>query len=201
MRTDLKTDLREYGGAVMTHWSAILLGAASIVILVIQTIGDALDVKLWPWWANVILFAAAAHWGQFLAWRDAKRERDALRKYDINQSTLERLAEYRQQLISLQNESLQTDMDVGGWIERYKKLREDIIEFLKGNVSPAESSLFARLGLVTTRNVQKPPPVNADHVHWRSRCIRDWLWIEECTKDYGRRRLRKSENELAVGDA
>jgi hypothetical protein len=86
-----KAELRQYGSAVISHWSAIILGVASLVILLFQIASEATGLKLWPWWANLVVFAIALHWGQLLAWRDMKRERDALRKYNVSQDVLDRL--------------------------------------------------------------------------------------------------------------
>jgi hypothetical protein len=183
----------------MSRWQALVLGGLSLFALIIQIIAEATELKLWPWWAWLVVFGAAVHMGQFLAWLDVKRERDAMRKYDIAQSVLKRVADYRQELVTMQNDRITTDIEVGAWIERYKQLRNNVVLYLRDNLSPAESSLFETLGLFATYNLQNPEAVNEQHTHWRSRCIRDWLWLDECAKDYGRRKLRPDTDRPAEG--
>jgi hypothetical protein len=185
-----KAELREYGGAVIRQWYAFVIGIAAIIALVIQTLANATGLRLWPWWMNLVLFGVAIHWGQLLAWCEMKRERDALRKYNVSQASLDKLALYRDQLISMQNEDIKTEVDLGSWKERYQRLRDEIIQYVSVNISPAESKRFTSVGLFAIYHISNQAALNDEHIKQRSMIARDYFWLDKCVQDYSRRKLR-----------
>lgn len=196
-----KAELREYGSAVMRQWYAFVIGVAAIIALLIQTLADATGLRLWPWWANLVVFGVAIHWGQLLAWCVMKRERDTLRKYNVSQASLDKLAQYRDELISMQNEHIKTEMDLGSWTERYRVLRDEIIQYVSVNISPAESKLFTCLGLFAIYHIPNPAALNDEHIKQRSMIARDYFWLDKCVQDYSRRKLRPDESSQDDGSS
>ena len=189
-----KAELREYGSAVIRQWYALVIGVVAIIALVVQTLADATGLRLWPWWMNLVLFGVAIHGGQLLAWCEMKRERDALRKYNVSQASLDKLAQYRDQLISMQNEDIKTEVDLGSWKERYRGLRDEITQYISVNISPAEAKLFTGLGLFAIYHITNQAALNDQHIKQRSMIARDYFWLERCVKDYSRRKLRPNES-------
>lgn len=196
-----RAEFREYRRAVFSHWSAVLIGAIGIVIMIAQAVGKYFEIDLWPWWATALVVVGALHWGQFLAWLDAKRERDVLRKYNISREALDRLADYRNQLVTIQNAHINSQVELGTWIAGYQTLRSEIVNYLSRNLSPAESKLFERLGLYAIYHIPNPPALDDNHTNWRSRVVRDHFWLAECVRDHARRKLRPDEEEMADGHA
>lgn len=179
-----------------------------VIISVIGAAQDIIQSKLpgfvmptWVWLSAVFIGLSIA---QFLAWRDMKRERDGLRRYDVAQQTLSKLAEQRDKLISHQNQRLTSGTDLGAWKEQYKNIRNEIGNILSSDVSNPEYRAFDHIGLFS----QYAAPLieslsedeNAQYIHWRSRIARDHKWLERFIFDYGRYRYRADLSAIAATD-
>lgn len=175
---------------VLRYWWVI--GFTSLLAIV-DTGSNVLKLDI-PWWVWLVVVLLSAHIAQFLAWNDMRNERDRFRRLQITDTTLTKIAEYRRQQIKMQNEAVSNEQELGAWWQRYETLRMEIIEYLRTNVSEAESLLFANIG--TFEIVFRPQDDKAwspCHVHRRSWIARDHRWLETFAVDYGRKRPRSAE--------
>lgn len=190
-----KEDIKHYCGMVARHWVVmavfVLLSVATSTQTVIQSIQEDFVMPAWVWVAIIFIGLFIA---QFLAWRDIKRERDLLRKYDVSQQTLSDLANLRDRLISHQNTNITSGTELGQWIEQFLSIRREVNAILQERVSYAEHRAYDHIGLFVLYEV--PPTGNLtehehrQYVHWRSRIGRDHKWIEKFIHDYSRYRMR-----------
>jgi hypothetical protein len=175
-------DLVQYGRAVVRHWIVLLFAVGLSVLGGIQTVFN-LMLPGWVWLGAVFFFLSLA---QFLAFLDVRRENDRLRHVRDVGAALARLAKYRHELISVQNEQIADDVARGSWEQRYKDLRNQVALYIENQISEAEGLLFQRLGLF-------PEYIGGGNLNERHRWMRGWVardhrWIEEMVKDYARQR-------------
>jgi hypothetical protein len=162
-----------------------ILGAYSLWV-------DNIDftVPTWLWW---VIFFASLFYGQFRAYYIVRKERDELRTFNITQESLKKAATYRQELVTLQNEEIAGETELGTWIQRYDDKRREIVDFLEKNFSPAEASLFERLG--NFQIITLGGELNVEHLKRKSRIVRDYEWLENLTIDYGRKKVNRDETD------
>lgn len=127
---------------------------------------------------------------QFLLWDHVRKERDQLRRYNVAQATLNQLAEFRGQLVEMQNENVTDVSEFGAWRQRYSDLRERIRQYIEANISNAEARLYETLGNYDVIVIAGKGYVSDEHINFTSRVIRDHKWLDKAIQDYGRQRFR-----------
>jgi|APSaa5957512535_1039671.scaffolds.fasta_scaffold14645_3 hypothetical protein len=183
--------LKEYSWPVLANFIGAIvvlsgiLGSYSLWV-------DSIDFSIptWAWWA---IFFVSAFYGQFRAFRKVRKERDQLRKFNVTQQALEQVATFRQELVSLQNETIQSEQELGSWLQRFKDFRESIVAYIGEEFSPAEASLFERVGsfdLLTLGN-----DFDFKHMKMKSQIVRDYKWIEALAIDYGRKKADRDSSD------
>ena len=190
-RTDIrgfiKQTLPDYGLCVLHYWWVV---GFSFLIAVVGWVAQIFGTHVpgWLWVAVIILGVFIA---QFLAWNDMRKERDRLHRYDVAQTTLTKLSVFRNDLISIQNEKLTSETELGAWRQRYFDKRNEIINYLSQNVSQAEANLFERLGNYLSVVIMEKNYVNQhEHVNLTAQVIRDHHWLERAIQDYSRKKFR-----------
>jgi hypothetical protein len=131
----------DYLWDVGRYWYVIAIGVGIAVPGALGQMGW--SFPNWLWWAVGLGSIPIA---QFLAWNAVRKERDQLRRYDIAQTTLTRLSEFRGRLIGMQNEAISSEAEFGAWKQRYSDLRKEIMDFIDTKIAPAEAKLFETLG-------------------------------------------------------
>jgi len=131
-------DICKYCKCVVKHWYVIgfcaLIGGLGGVQNVTEVFSDDIVVPTWIW---VSIIAVGLMLAQFLAWRDMRIERDARRKYEIQQETLHKLALHRDALIAFQDRPATNSEELENWKEEFIVLRKEIIQILDEKISPA----------------------------------------------------------------
>lgn len=202
---ELKEDAQSYLQSVIRHWWVVVVSIFLAVIGaaqdILQSIWSDFVMPAWVW--AVILFTGLSI-AQFLAWRDMKRHRDSLKRYNVNQSILSELASLRDRLISHQNVPINDGTELGQWIEQFKGIRNEVDSVLK-KVSDAEYRGYNHIGIFP---LYAPPPSvqlsdkeYQQYANWRSRVIRDHKWLEKFIHDYSRNRFRADLAEVAEQDS
>lgn len=187
-------DIKSYLYKVGRHWwSIVVVVVAAILNLIERLIWSANPEFLISAWVYIAIVFSGLMISQFLVWRDMRNERDSIRTYDVLQDTLNKLALKRDELIEFQNRPVTSDTEFGEWKVEFGALREKIIEILANEVNPAESRLYAHIGIFPNYPVPTfmlTEDANKEYENWRSRAIRDHKHLTSLILDYGRHKAR-----------
>ena len=118
--------------------------------------------------------------------------RNAINSADttLHRRLLNQLAEFRGQLVEMQNENVTDVSEFGAWRQRYSDLRERIRQYIEANISNAEARLYETLGNYDVIVIAGKGYVSDEHINFTSRVIRDHKWLDKAIQDYGRQRFR-----------
>ena len=137
------------------------------------------DVPGWIWWTVIV---ATALLSQFLAYLDISRERDDLLLLRATRQHLQNISEFRSKLISMMNEQVHSEKEFGAWRQIYDSYRPQIISYISEKFGEWEAVLLKRFGTFPVFIVGGE--INDEHTHYKSRMIRDQMWLDDMAKDY-----------------
>lgn len=183
----------DYPLSVARYWYVIAIGGIGQMENIKVALREWLPAMTFPSWLPNVMLLGGVVLAQFLAWHKMKQERDRLRQFNVTHEALTHIGKYRAQLISHQNDqSVKDEITLGQWIEKFHTLKDEIVEYVKTNISPAEASLFERYGNFPVRILGTELQMNGAP-HWtqvqkRSMLIRDYEFLEQLVKDYARQR-------------
>lgn len=201
MLVPTKKDFAAYREAVLRYWLALAGFAVFTLIASIKDIAEAVFGSfVMPSWVYYTIGFACIFIAQFLAWLDIKRDKDKLKKHNITQDALAKVASYRNELIRHQNKELKNEIELGKWISEYENKRNEIIDYLRKNITQAESDLFHSLGIFSTIVIQGKNYVNGEHINYCSRVIRDHRWLTTLVIDYSRNKERPDTEEFLMDE-
>lgn len=148
---------------------------------------DGFHVPYWLWW---ILGFAAIFGAQFRVYHGVRKERDAIRRYNIKQDKLEQLSLFRNDFVSFQNDKMNSEVEFGSWKQRYEDKRKEVIVYIAENLTPAEANIFERIGDYATVLITGKKYISVEHFNLVAQTIRDHRWLDKAIQDYGRQRFR-----------
>lgn len=170
-------------------WIVLVAVVLSIAGAVIDMGG--FDVPGWVWW---LLIATSVFVAQFLTWNDMRKQRNEWRQQKLTHDKIDKLKEFRRQLIDLQNQlgPKQDRAEFGRWEERHENIRASVKEYLKKEFNETEEYLFNDIGLFDVKVLfgEDLAKMELDYLKRRSIIGRDHQWLETMMIDYLRDRRR-----------